>query len=190
MENIYINDLKIENTHESANSVNIEGYACHFNRVNLNSEIVDENSFVKFFNLYNTKKLIPIVNYNHDSNQIIGGIDEIISDSTGLYMSAHLNRGVKINDEMIIPNILAGTLNSLSTEGFIEDGYNGIEERADSYYVKNFILTAVAVVANPADWDAKFTLQNFINEYQQQKLQEVLNNLNETEINKIKWYFL
>lgn len=101
-------------------------------------------------------------------------------------MKAFLNRDVKINSDMIIPNILAGTINGFSTEGFIQDGWDGIVElESGGYYVKNFILTAVAVTATPADWDAKFSLSNFIKEYKDKKEKE-----SEEIKNNLKWYQL
>lgn len=173
MENLFINNLFIENAKEEADRLTIAGYCCHFDKVNLNSEIVDEDSFKTFFSMYDEGKIAPKLNYNHDNQLIIGSIDEIISDKTGLYMTAHLNRGVKINDEMIIPNVLNKTLDQFSTEGFIKDGYNGIIEHEDgSYYVKNFILTMVAIVPTPADPDAKFSLVNYINDYAARKAEE------------------
>lgn len=186
MKTIFFNNINIENHEEQSDRLNIAGYICHFNRENLNSEVVDSNSFDEFFEMYNEGKLKPIVNYNHDSNQIIGGVDTIEVKENGLYMQAHLNRGVKINDDMIIPNILAGTINGFSTEGFIKDGYNGIVELDNGgYYVKSFLLTAVAVTATPADWDAKFSLNSFINEYIESKKDT------ENEIVKnLKWFNL
>lgn len=149
MENLILGNYKIENSKDSDDKLYFTGYCCHFNSENINREIVDENSFKTFFEMYNNKKLIPIVNYNHDNNQIIGGVESIISDKTGLYMEAYLSKGVKINDEMIIPNVLNGTLTGLSTEGYILDNY--VEERGEGYYVPGFLLTAIAVTPHPAD---------------------------------------
>ena len=180
MKTITLGTYKIENSIEESDKIFIEGYACHFNSKNLNMEIVDENSFKTFFNMYESKQITPILNYNHDSNWIIGGIDEIISDSTGLYMRSHINKGVKICDEMIIPNVMNGTLSKYSTEGYISNGYNGIVENEDgSYYVKDFILTATAIVPTPADPFAEFTLANYIKEYKLQR-QEELNKIQNT----------
>lgn len=185
MKTIFFNGIQIENAKESDDRLNIEGYACHFNSVNMNSEVVNEDSFKYFFELYNAKKLVPKLNYNH-TQTIIGGVDDIISDKTGLYMTAHVNRGVKICDEFIIPNIIQGDISQFSTEGYIKDGYNGIIENEDgSYYVKNFLLTMVAITPIPADPDAVFTIQNFLNEYKAQKEQE------KAEIDKkSKWYLI
>lgn len=186
MKTIFFNNINIENREEQSDRLNISGYICHFNRENLNMEVVDSNSFDTFFEMYKSGKLKPIMNYNHDNNQIIGGIDNIEVKENGLYMQAYLNRGVRLNDDMLIPNIMAGTVNGLSTEGFIQDGYDGIVElESGGYYVKNFILTAVAVTATPADWDAKFSLNSFISEYIEKKKET------ENEIVKnLKWFNL
>lgn len=183
MNKIFINGLKIENAVQKDNLIEIEGYCCHFDRPNLNREIVDESSFDKFFSMYNDGVITPKLNYNHDQNMLIGGIDEIVSFQEGLYMRAHLNKAVKIVEEMILPCIEAGDLDSFSTEGYIDNGWKGITENEDgTYYVKDFILTAVGVVPTPADWDAKFTLKNFVDE-----------NLAKRELEnakKSKWYLI
>jgi len=163
MENIfYIDGLKITNSTESESRLDIDGYCCHFGKANLNNEMVDKKSFSAFFDLYNSGRLKPALNWNHEPT-VIGGIDELKSDETGLYMKAHINKDVAICRDMIIPNILAGDLDSFSTEGYVLNGYNGIVENEDgSYYVKDFMLTSVAVVSTPADYDAKFTVKNYI----------------------------
>lgn len=185
MKTIFFNGIQIENAKESDDRLNIEGYACHFNSVNLNSEIVDENSFKYFFELYNAKKLVPKLNWNH-TEVIIGGVDDIISDKTGLYMTAHINKGVKVCDEFLIENIKQGDICQLSTEGWVLNGYEGIIEHEDgSYYVKDFLLQNIAVTPHAADPDAVFTIQNFLNEYKAQKEQ------NKLEIEKkSKWFLI
>ena len=171
MEQIYVsnNNYQIHNAIETDDFLKIEGYCCHFNKMNLNKEVVDENSFNYFFSLYNDGKLTPRLNYNH-TDAVIGGIDKIRVEYGGLYMYAHLNKNIPLNNEMIIPNILAGDIKSLSTEGFIKDGYNGIQEIENGYYVKNFVLTGVSVVSTPSDPDAKFSISNFFKEYEEWKL--------------------
>lgn len=183
MENrIYINNLKIENAVETDSLLNIEGYCCHFDRANLNMEIVNAKSFDTFFDMYVEGKLNPKLNYNH-TDTIIGGIDDFDIKKDGLYMKAHVNKNVAICKDMIIPNILSGDLNSFSTEGYIKDGYNGIVENEDgTYYVKDFLLTAVGIVPTPADWDATFTLANYLKGYEEDKRKR------ESEEQKRKWY--
>ena len=163
------NICKIENAAVDGDVLRIGGYACHYDVTNLNQERVNAKSFDSFFTLYNEGKLTPRLNWEH-SDTVIGGIDEIESRENGLWINCHLNQGVKIVADMIAPNILAGDLNSFSTEGYILNGYNGIVENDDdSYYVKDFILTAVSIVRTPADWDAVFTVQNFIDEFKAKK---------------------
>lgn len=185
MKTIFLNGLKIENAKNKENIIEIEGWACHFNRANLNKEIVDEKSFDKFFDMYKNGVLKPNLNYNH-SDQLIGGIDDIVAMNEGLFMQAHLNKDVALVRDTIWPLIESDDLNSFSTEGYIDNGWKGIVENDDdTYYVKDFILLGVAIVANPADWDAKFTLKNYIDEYRTQKEAE------KVEIEKqSKWYLI
>lgn len=154
--------FKIENAVTEDNNLVINGMAAHYNVRNLNDEIVDANSFNEFFSLYNEGKLTPALNYNH-TDTIIGGVDLIESRKDGLWMQAHLNGNVAICRDMIIPCIMGNELNSFSTEGYIRDGVNGVDFNEDgSYYVRNFLLTAVAIVPTPADSDAKFTIKNYL----------------------------
>lgn len=187
MENkIFINDLRIENSVERDDRLDIEGFCCHFNTTNLNNEIVDAKSFDEFFQLRKEGKLSPALNYNH-TDTIIGGIDDIETFKEGLYMTAHINKNVAICKDMIIPLILSNDISGLSTEGFIKNGWDGIvTNEDDSYYVKSFILTGVAVCAVPADWDARFSLSNYLNEYRQHKEEEK----REIEKNTSKWYLI
>lgn len=172
MENLFIkNAYHIEKSSDSENCLYIEGYCSHFNQMNLNQQVVDKKSFDYFFSLYNEQKLKPRLNYEH-TNDVIGGIDSLETDDTGIYMVAHINKALPLTRDMIIPNILAGDISSFSTEGFIKDGYAGIVELENGYYVKNFVLTGVSVVSTPADWDAMFSVSNFIKGYEEWKKEE------------------
>lgn len=174
MEQIYYsnNNYEIHNAVETDEFLKIEGYCCHFNKMNLNREVVDEKSFSYFFSLYRDSKLTPRLNYNH-TDTIIGGVDKIQVEYDGLYMYAHLNKNLPINNDMLIPNILAGDIRSLSTEGFVKGGYNGIVELENGYYVKDFVLTGVSVVSTPSDWDANFSISNFMKGYEEWKNEQV-----------------
>lgn len=180
---IYLNGLGITKVTNTENFANIEGFAAHFGQANLNMEIVNAESFNDFFELYNSKKLVPRLNYEH-TEQLLGGIDSLEIKENGLYMKAHLNRNVKMVADTILPLIESGDLNSFSTEGFIN--YNDIVEHEDgSYYVKSFMLTGVSIVSCPADPDAKFSLNSFISEYIEKKKET------ENEIVKnLKWFNL
>lgn len=176
--NIYLNGLKIENAKNTDNILEIEGYICHWDDANLNHERVNSQTFDKFFELYNANKLRPRLNYEH-TDQIIGGVDEIVPFDRGLYMTAHLAKNVAIVRDTIIPLIETGDLCSFSTECAVN--YNDIEELQDNTYIlHNAMLVGVAVVSQPADPLATFSLKNFINEYKLQKQaeQEKINNSN------------
>lgn len=164
-QNIYFDTIRIENAVNTDGRLDIEGMACHFLQENLNGEVVDAKSFESFFTLYNSKKLRPRLNYNH-TDQLLGAIDSLETRNDGLWMKAHLNTNIAVVRDTIAPCIMAGDINGLSTEGFVAGGYDSIVENKDgSYYVRDFMLTGVSVVSTPADWDATFTLANFIEKF-------------------------
>lgn len=182
---IYLNNtFTLENAAEDSDRINIVGYACKYNQINLNSELVDSKSFDAFFGLYNSGKLVPFFNWEH-TDSTIGGIDKVESDSEGLIIKAHLIKDVAIVRDMIGPLVMSGDLNSFSTEGSVLNGYDDIVTLPNDkgYYVKNFILRGVSVVRTPACPDAKFSLANYIKEYEEAKLKEA-------ETIRSKWYLL
>ena len=187
MEDIILtNTYTIQNAVEDNDRLNIEGYCCHYNTTNLNDQVVDSRSFDYFFGLYNSGKMKPALNYEH-TTEIIGGVDSIERRDDGLFMTAHLNKSVPVNN-MIIPNILAGDIKSFSTEGFVKGGYSGLVETENGFYIKDFILTAVAIVSVPADWDAEFSVANVLKGYQEWKnsLTEATDQEVEEAVNEVK----
>lgn len=164
----------ITNAVTEDNFLKIEGYAAHYNKPNFNSEIVNADSFNMFFNMYKSKELEPVVNYEH-SDTVLGDVTEIVSKKDGLWISARLNNDVKIVNEMLAPNILAGTLKKFSTEGIIYGGLDGIVVNKDNtYYVKNFLLTAVSIVRTPADPNAAFSVKNYIEELKRKQSKPII----------------
>jgi len=181
MENrIFItNTFTVENAVNENDFLNISGYCCKYGGVNLNGEAVDANSFNTFFKMRESGQIRPYFNWEH-TDTTIGGIDEIKSDENGLFIKCHLTKGVAIVRDMIAPLVISGDLNSFSTEGRILNGYDGIVQLPEGgYYVKDFILLGVSVVRTPACPDAKFTLSNYIREYEERKREQE---------KKMKWY--
>lgn len=175
MENriLALNDFRIENALVEDDVLKIAGYCAHYNTANLNDEVVDAHSFDTFFRMYDSGKIKPHLTWEH-TDTVIGGIDSLESKSNGLWMAAHLNNNVKIVNEMIMPNVLKGDIDSLSTEGWIQGGYDGIVQHKDgSYYVKDFILTAVSVVRTPADSNAIFSVRNYIEEFKRKPKRKI-----------------
>lgn len=184
MENkiIYLqNDIKLINLKEDDGKMFLEGYACHFDKANLNSQIVNAKSFNTYFDLLKKNAISKaIMNWEHNLDKQIGAIDTITTDEDGLFIEAHLNTEIPFVADWLVPNIKANDLTGLSTEGYVYGGLNGIIMNEDgSYYVKDMILTAVALTNNPADVEARFSLANAVNEW----------NL-ENAVKKSKWYFL
>lgn len=154
------NDLLITNAVNEDSFLRIEGSAAHFGTPNLNGEIVEASSFNDFFALYDQGKLKPALNFNHDSSNLIGGIDKLYVKDDALWCSAHLNKDVAFCRDTLIPMIEGGDIRSFSTEGFVN--YNDIEEREDgNYLAKKFLLTAVAIVSVPADYKSEFCIKNY-----------------------------
>lgn len=165
MENNYktfLNALKlerIENKESKDGLIKIAGYACHYGNANHNGEIVDENSFKKFFSDLESGGMMPMFNYQHDDTKIIGGWDKFDSRDDGLYAEGHLNTNSSFVKNEILPLVEAGDVTHLSTQGFCN--YSDIDIKEDNYcYIKNFILTGVSLVALPADFSAKADLTN------------------------------
>ena len=171
-------DFAISNASEDGELLKIEGKACTYGVKNLNHEIVNEKTFSETFRLYNANKLKPAFTFEHQKDKVIGGIDLLESRQDGLYIKAHLNKNVKLCQDTLIPCILSNDIRSLSTEGYIIGGINGVDVYDDgSYYIKNMMLTAVSVVNVPADPSANFyTVANFLKE------------IKEKEPAKSKWY--
>lgn len=173
MENkiIYLqNDIKLVNLKEDDGKMFLEGYAAHFDKVNLNSQIVNAKSFDTYFSLLNDNKIgKAIMNWEHDRDKQIGAIDNITTDDEGLFIEAHLNTDIPFVSDWLVPNIKANDLTGLSTEGYVYGGIDGIVMNDDgSYYVKDFILYAVALTTNPADVEARFSLANAVQEWKLQ----------------------
>ena len=175
---VYLTGLCTINGYEQDDKfLHISGYGNHFNEKNLNNEITDKNSFNEFFSLYNEGKIKPVLNYEHRQDCVIGTIDEITADNTGLFFRASVNRDIPFCGENLIPNIINGVIRNFSTEGIIRGGYDGIVVNPDgSYYVRSFLLTALAIVSVPADWKANFSVANMLRQSEPQK--------------RSKWYLL
>lgn len=177
------NDIDLLSFNSEDDKLNIEGFAAHFGKPNLNNEIVFKESFDLFFDTYNKGQIKPILNFEHQNDKQIGGIDSLVVMSDGLYMYAHINRNIPYCNDWLIPNIMAGDVNKLSTEGICVGGQNGIKVNEDgSYVVLNFLLTAVAITRIPADHKAEFTVKNYLESFK--KTEEEVND----DIKKTKWY--
>lgn len=131
----------------------VEGYACHFDRPNLNNEIVSADSFSRFFDILNEKHIMPYFDYDHYGT-IIGAWDSIVADKNGLYVKGHIYKNIGFVKNELAPLIEAGNLSYLSTMGFA----NKISERDNGYFVDDFELLAISLVNIPADMDAYVTI--------------------------------
>lgn len=139
--------------------MNIRGYICHFNRRNSNGEIVTADSFTDCLAYYKEHEIKIPINYNHQSDMIIGHIETVYTASDGLFVDAVLNEDVDTVRNFVLPLIKDGTLDRFSTEGYImKDQIERIDK--NTYLAKKFDLRAVAIVNLPADIEAKFVFNS------------------------------
>lgn len=156
MENIMIlNSLRANAIEREGNTLRVSGYACHFNSVNHNGELVTADSFAGWLQHLADNGKKPTFTYNHDSNKLIGGWDEMTADETGLFVRGHINTDVAFVRDELLPLIEAGDLACLSTEGWASGEY---DDERKAYVCDTFMLTAISLVALPADFDANISL--------------------------------
>lgn len=165
------NEYTINNVIENDDHVTITGSAAHFGAANLNGQIVDSKSFENSIKMFRENVIIPALNYNHDSNALIGGITDLYTTDSTLEVEAKLNKNIPLVRDMILPLISDGTLRSFSTEGYIsmadcKDCGN------NTYYTPNFSLRAIAIVSVPADHESRFTIRNYFDD--QYKLKNII----------------
>lgn len=140
--------------------MNIKGYACHFNKRNANGEIVTPDSFKQTLSYYKNHDIKVPINYNHNSDMIIGHVEHFYTANDGLYIDATLNEEVDTVKNFVLPLVKDGTLKCFSTEGYIKK--SDIERvNHNTYIAHNFDLRAIAVVNLPADIDAQFVTNSF-----------------------------
>ena len=145
------------NFEQDGDRFNLTGYAAHFGEANLNRERVDASSFAQCLKDRSEGKHNVVVNYNHQS-EVYGGVDEITTDSTGLFVRAHLNTAIPFVRDNLVPNILAGDLKSFSAEGVCPNGFEDI-----IYNQKD--------TPHPADWKSEFSVANVFKMFENERLE-------------------
>lgn len=157
-----LNSINLANTLEvpEDEKIYIEGYAMHFNTVNMNGEMVRPGAFDEFFNLLKEKNNMPFFNAFHKQDLLIGAWTNIRQDENGLWVEGYLDLNIQYVRDNIAPLVRNGALSNLSTEGFVD--YNDIEDMGDHYIVNKMILTGISLVPIGADMDTKIVLKNSI----------------------------
>lgn len=174
MERVILNEYCSINSFKEdkkSNLVTIEGYACHFNVANKNGEIVHEDSFTECLAEFKKEGRMPIMNYNHNPEYLIGGWDEITVHKEGLYVKGHLNKDVALVRDTVLPLIKSGDLSGLSTEGFT--CFKDIEEdEKGNLRLNKFFLMGIAIVAMPADPKADVSIRNQWEKEKKEKIEK------------------
>ena len=152
-----LNAFRLNKVEKQGNTLKIEGYACHYNTRNHNYEIVTADCFTEFLKEMQDSGLKPVFTYNHNRDIVIGGWDEFTSDDTGMFVKGHINTDVAYVRDNLLPLIEAGDLNHLSTEGWADGEW---DSKRDAFVCSKFMLTAISLVALPADFAAKAEIRN------------------------------
>lgn len=137
----------------------IAGYVCRWNETNANGWNIQPGAFDKSLAAFREQGIKPRLDYEHDFSAIIGGIDSLESDDKGLRIEAHLNTGVALVRDTVLPLMQGGDLNFFSSE-FIDDKAEW-DEKTQCVIVRVATLVGVAVVSLPADSGAEAYLASY-----------------------------
>lgn len=137
----------------------IAGYVCRWNETNANGWNIRPGAFDKSLAAFREQGLKPRLDYEHDFSAVIGGIDSLESDDKGLRIEAHLNTGVALVRDTVLPLMQSGDLNFFSSE-FIADEAEW-DEKTQCVIVSAATLLGVAVVSLPADAGAEAHLASY-----------------------------
>lgn len=140
--------------------IHVKGYGCHFNTINKNGEMVTAESFRPFFKELEEGRHMPIFNYQHDQQKVIGCWEKITADETGLWCEGIIGRDVQLVKETIEPLMDMGALDSLSTEGWADCELRTDEDGNEYLFCTRFDLCGISLVALPADFDARIESEN------------------------------
>jgi HK97 family phage prohead protease/HK97 family phage major capsid protein len=144
---------------EGDNLQRITGYVCKWNETNANGWNIRPGAFDKSLAAFREQGLKPRLDYEHDFSAVIGGIDSLESDDKGLRIEAHLNTGVALVRDTVLPLMQGGDLNFFSSE-FIADEAEW-DEKTQGVIVSAATLVGVAVVSLPADAGAEAYLASY-----------------------------
>lgn len=137
----------------------IAGYVCRWNETNANGWNIRPGAFDKSLAAFREQGLKPRLDYEHDFSAVIGGIDSLESDDKGLRIEAHLNTGVALVRDTVLPLMQGGDLNFFSSE-FVADDAEW-DEKTQCVIVSAATLVGVAVVSLPADSGAEAFLASY-----------------------------
>lgn len=145
----------------------IEGYASVFNVDDGQAAFIAPGAFTKTLQ---EKTKIKVL-WGHDTNEVIGLVQEASQDEKGLYVSIKLNLDVQRAQE-VYSNIKFGALDSFSIGAYvIKDRY---DDKTGRYEILEAALFEISVVSFPANVQAKIT-----------KVQSEFDDISEKTIQKI-----
>jgi HK97 family phage prohead protease len=147
---------------EDPNFFSFEGYASTYS-IDRDNERIKEGAFEE-----GLKEITPKLHIQHTMSGIdglpIGSFSSIKFDGKGMFVSAKMPREDRRNKDIIIPQIKAGNINSMSI-GFIGNEY---EMDGDVKVFTKITVYEISVVGIPANKEAMIT--NFSKSFKEQEI--------------------
>ena len=145
---------KKESDKERLNGLIVKGYETKFaDGTNTNGERYSKTALDKFMqDYYGAKRLNMPVTMQHDNNQLVGRVLICEVNSVGFYFVCYLPKSLP-SYERTKALISEGIIQGLSKEGWCTKGkmFFTKEGNFDYYLIEEIDLTAVSLVATPAN---------------------------------------
>lgn len=165
----------------------IKGYETKFGKTNNNGERYEKDcldAFVQEYYIKNKLNLPVTIQHRDDMRHVVGRILLIEVNSVGFYFVAYIPRAIE-EYNAILARVREGILQGMSKEGWVDwDDMDFVYKKDGSFdYVvyKKMVLTAISIVATPANGIPFEKVQQIKNELQYHKQNAQVNNGNAAE---------
>lgn len=128
-----------------------EGYASTFNNTDAHGEKVMPGAFVDSLNQHKRSGTMPLLLWQHDASEPLGGWEDMAEDGKGLWGRGRIEVEAGPTEKRIHTHMKAGNIRGLSI------GYRELEAEPDGNVrlLKKLDLMEVSVVAFPANRRAR-----------------------------------
>lgn len=171
-------------TNDKLDGLIIKGYETKFGKTNENGEQYEKDCLDEFINEYYIKNKLNIpvtIQHRDDIEHIAGRVLLVEVNTVGFYFVIYIPR-TYMHYDSVLNNIKEGVLQGLSKEGYVhwedmdykytEDGY------FDHVVYKKFRLTAMSIVATPANGVAFENVKQIKNAVQFHKTEDTTHKYN------------
>lgn len=158
-----------------------EGYASTFNNVDSQGEKVMPGAFAESLNRHKREGSMPLLLWQHDANEPLGGWEDMAEDGKGLWGRGRIEVDAGPTEKRIHTHMKAGNIRGLSI------GYREIETQPEGNVrlLKKLDLMEVSVVAFPANRRARIDV---VKNESWGRLEEFMRALRDGEPRPIKEY--